>query len=283
MIVFKHSKYLRRYLAHVKQKGLSAGFVPTMGALHEGHLFLISQSKKNTDITVCSIFVNPIQFNNKDDFQKYPSSIDHDILLLEEIGCDILFIPTELEIYPDDASKMHHFEIGPIENILEGRFRPGHFQGVCNVVEKLLEIIKPSRLFLGQKDYQQCLVIMKLIQQLDFKITVTICPIIREASGLAMSSRNLRLNEYEKKTAASLFETLNNTKNKLRGEENFPELKQTAIMELEKKGFRVDYFELAKSEDLELLDKSTADFRSILLIAAFLNQVRLIDNVMVND
>ncbi len=282
MIVFKHSKYLRLYLGYIKRKGLSIGFVPTMGALHEGHLSLISQSRKNTDITICSIFVNPVQFNNKDDFQKYPSSIENDILLLEEAGCDILFMPEEQEIYPDDASKVKHFDIGLIENILEGKFRPGHFQGVCNVVEKLLKIIEPSHLFLGQKDYQQCLVISRLIQLLNLNIGISICPILREPVGLAMSSRNRRLNENERKNAAILYETLNNIRNKL-PEENFLKLKQAAISDLENKGFKIDYLELAKSDDLEILENSNSNNSLILLIAAFLNEVRLIDNLMVKD
>ena len=282
MVVFKYSKYLRKYLEHIRSEGLSTGFVPTMGALHAGHLSLISQSRKNADITVCSIFVNPVQFNNKDDFQKYPSSIENDILLLEESGCDILFMPDEQEIYPDEASKIKHFEIGPIENILEGKFRPGHFRGVCNVVEKLLKITEPSHLFLGQKDYQQCLIVSKLIKLLNLNIKVSICPIIREADGLAMSSRNLRLNENERKTAAKLHESLNNIKTRL-PLENFLRLKQSAISDLEKKGFRIDYLEMANADDLELLENINGNYNAILLIAAFLNDVRFIDNLMVKD
>jgi pantoate--beta-alanine ligase len=282
MIVFKYSKYLRKYLENIKREGLSTGFVPTMGALHAGHLSLISQSMKNTDVTICSIFVNPVQFNNKDDFQKYPSSIENDILLLEESGCDILFMPDEQEIYPDEESKIKHFAIGPIENILEGKFRPGHFQGVCNVVEKLLKIIEPSHLFLGQKDYQQCLIIRKLIRLLHLNIKVIICPIIREPGGLAMSSRNRRLNENERKTAAKLHESLNNVKTRL-PQENFLTLKQLAISDLGKEGFRIDYLEMANAGDLELIENSNGNYNTILLIAAFLNDVRLIDNLMVKD
>ena len=176
-----------------------------MGALHNGHVSLISQSKKKTDITVCSIFVNHAQFNNPDDFEKYPSTIENDILLLEESGCDILFIPSEDEIYPDAASKNKHFELGYLEKVLEGEFRPGHFQGVCLVVERLLNIVEPDFLFLGQKDYQQCLVIKKLISLMQKNIKVIICPILREKNGLAMSSRNLRLNEEEKEFSISII------------------------------------------------------------------------------
>ena len=220
-----------------------------MGALHKGHLSLIAESKKDTDITVCSIFVNSVQFNNPEDFEKYPSSVENDILLLEEAGCDILFIPSEHEIYPDAASKNKHYDLGPLEKVLEGQFRPGHFQGVCLVVERLLNIIDPDYLFLGQKDYQQCLIIKMLISQLDKKVKVKICPILREKNGLAMSSRNLRLNEEQKNKAASLYKTLTSIKNNLRVK-IFHQLKNNAIIKLEKKGFKVDYLELAKSKNL---------------------------------
>ena len=141
MILFKHSRDLRSYLSGIKEKKGISGFVPTMGALHEGHLSLIAQSSLQTDITICSIFVNPIQFNNTTDFEKYPSNVEKDILLLEETGCDILFMPAESEIYPDDASKIKHFELGNLEKILEGRFRPGHFQGVCIIVKNYLILL----------------------------------------------------------------------------------------------------------------------------------------------
>ena len=282
MIIFKHSKDLQSHLNSAMHQGVLVGFVPTMGALHEGHLSLIAQSKKKTDLTVCSIFVNAVQFNNVEDFEKYPSSVENDILLLEEAGCDILFLPSENEIYPDAASKNKQFEIGYLESILEGAFRPGHFQGVCLVVERLLNIIKPDCLFLGQKDYQQCLVIKKLISQLDRKIKVIICSILREKSGLAMSSRNLRLNEEQKNIAASLFKTLTSIKNNL-GLKNFHQLKTDAIIQLEKKGFRVDYLELAKSKNLKIIEDTDKTKGVVILIAAFLNNVRLIDNVLIKD
>jgi len=253
-----------------------------MGALHEGHLSLIAQSKKNTDITICSIFVNPVQFNNRDDFKKYPSTIEKDILLLEESGCDILFIPSEEEIYPDAASKNKQFELGYLEKVLEGKFRPGHFQGVCLVVERLLNIIEPTYLFLGQKDYQQCLIIKKLINIFNKSIRVIICPILRETNGLAMSSRNLRLNKEEKKTASQLYKSLIYIKKNLQSK-NFMHLKTEAIIKLEKQGFKVDYLELAKSKNLEIVEDANKSKDLLILIAAFLNNVRLIDNVLIKD
>ncbi|HVZ96817.1 MAG TPA: pantoate--beta-alanine ligase, partial [Chitinophagaceae bacterium] len=187
MIICKQSSDINNYLSAQRKKIRSVGFVPTMGALHEGHISLIKQSKKKTGLTVCSIFVNPVQFNNAEDFEKYPSTIENDILLLEENGCDILFVPSEREMYPDESSKHKQYALGYLEEILEGKFRPGHFQGVCLVVEKLLNIVRPDILFLGQKDYQQCLVIKKLVRLMGSRVKVKIEPIIREKNGLAMS------------------------------------------------------------------------------------------------
>ena len=282
MIIFKRSKDLRSHINKARHQGLSTGFVPTMGALHKGHLSLIAKSKKDADITICSIFVNAVQFNNKEDFDKYPSSIENDILLLEESGCDILFIPTANEVYPDAASKNKHYELGHLEKILEGEFRPGHFQGVCLVVERLLNIVEPDYLFLGQKDYQQCLVIKSLVKQMDKKVKVVVCPILREKNGLAMSSRNLRLNEEQKQIAAALYKTLMCIKENL-GIRNFPQLKTEAINKLEKKGFKVDYLELAKSKNLTIIDDIDKPKGVIILTAAFLNNVRLIDNILIKD
>ncbi|MEO8414064.1 MAG: pantoate--beta-alanine ligase [Ginsengibacter sp.] len=281
MILFKHSKDLQLHLNDIKANKLSTGFVPTMGALHEGHLSLINQSRRSADITISSIFVNPVQFNNPDDFKKYPATIENDILLLEEGGCDILFMPSEHEMYPDAASKNKHFELGYLENILEGKFRPRHFQGVCLIIEKLLNIIDPTLLFLGQKDYQQCLIIKKLVYNIMNKnIEVRISPIIRETNGLAMSSRNLRLNQEEKNIAAQVYKTLTYIKKNITPG-NFLQLKKQAIIELENSGCKVDYLELAKRADLDIVEDCNYPSELIILIAVFLKNVRLIDNLMV--
>lgn len=278
MILFKHSKDIKAFLKSTKEMGNTIGFVPTMGALHKGHLSLIKESTGNNTVTVASIFVNPVQFNNQEDFIKYPSTIEKDILALEEIGCDVLFMPSEDEIYPDAKSKQKHFELGYLEDVLEGKFRPGHFQGVCLVVEKLLDIVEPGNLYLGQKDYQQCLVIRKLISFINKNINVVICPIVREANGLAMSSRNLRLSEEEKNIAASLYKTLGNIKDKI-SKENFSDLKSEAVASLERKGFKVDYLDLADRSDLRIITNYHDAETRILLIAAYLNNIRLIDNL----
>ncbi len=280
MIIFKHSEDLHSHLDKLKRIGLQIGFVPTMGALHRGHISLIDKGKKETDITVCSIYVNPVQFNNPEDFKKYPANIEADILLLEENDCDILFYPCEKEIYPDDSSKNKHFEIGYLESILEGKFRPGHFQGVCMVVERLLNIVEPTHLFLGQKDFQQSLVIKKLANFMNKNIQIIICPTVREPNGLAMSSRNLRLNNKEKDIASELYRSLLDINAEL-APGNIKLLKTKARTRLEEIGFKIDYLEIATTEDLKI----TEDFKSrddlVILIAAFLDQVRLIDNLIV--
>jgi pantoate--beta-alanine ligase len=281
MIIYKYVKDLIKQVRKAKLSGSSIGFVPTMGALHNGHLSLLRESKKTTEITVASIFVNPTQFNNPDDFKKYPKTIEHDILLLEENGCDILFLPAEKEIYPNEESRQTHFDLGYLETILEGEFRPGHFQGVCLVVEKLLKIVEPDFLFMGQKDFQQCMVIRRLIELMAANIQLVICPILREESGLAMSSRNLRLDADERKLAAKLYETLAFIKSHI-NKENFHTLKNKATIDLEKNGFKVEYLELAKQDDLKLVSDFNGNKNLVLLVAAYLNDVRLIDNLLIN-
>ena len=280
MILFKHSKDLQFHLHKIKKQKITTGFVPTMGALHAGHLALIAQSKLKTGLTICSIFVNPVQFNNPDDYKKYPITIEKDILLLEENGCDILFLPEEEEIYPNTDSKNKHYELGYLETVLEGKFRPGHFQGVCMAVERLLEIVEPDYLFLGQKDYQQCLIIKRLVAIMKKNIRIIISPTLREPSGLALSSRNLRLSLDEKNIASELYKTLEHIKNDLPFQ-NLSQLKNDAIKHLESIGFIVDYLEIARPLNLTTADNYKAGEDLIILVAAFLNNVRLIDNLIV--
>jgi pantoate--beta-alanine ligase len=281
MKIFKHAADLKKYLATVDHFKSQVGFVPTMGALHAGHLSLLKRSKEKSSITVCSIFVNPIQFNNSDDFKKYPKTIEQDILLLEQNGCDILFLPGEKEMYPDEASKNKHFDLGYLETNLEGKFRPGHFQGVALVVEKLLNIVEPDFLFLGQKDFQQCMVIKRLISLMNKKTEVIVCPILREENGLAMSSRNLRLNAEEKEIASNLHRALVLIKEKA-NDKFFFALKNKAAKDLESKGFTVEYLELAKRNDLEIVSEFIRGGELVILVAAFLAGVRLIDNLLIN-
>ncbi|MES1214632.1 MAG: pantoate--beta-alanine ligase, partial [Bacteroidota bacterium] len=251
MILFKKETDLTNWLDAQRKKGNKMGFVPTMGALHTGHISLIDLSKRSNEITVCSIFVNPAQFNDKKDFEKYPSTLEKDIYLLERAGCDIVFIPSVNEIYPDTAKFEKHYELGYLETILEGKYRPGHFQGVCKVMDRLLHIIKPNRLYLGQKDYQQCLVISKLVSLIGMKdqIEVIIAPTLREADGLAYSSRNLRLPEEGRRKAPVIYKSITMIKSELQ-KGNIEVLKKRAQAMLEEDGFKIDYIEIANTSNL---------------------------------
>ena len=280
MKIFKSFNDIINALSVCRSNGDPIGFVPTMGALHDGHSSLIRQSKKLTGITVCSIFVNPEQFNNKEDFLKYPSTMEADILLLKKLDCDFLFIPDEKEIYPDEEAKNKHFDLGYLETILEGAFRPGHFQGVSLVIERLLSQIDPDYIFMGQKDFQQCMVVNKVVELMHAKTIVVKCPIIRETSGLAMSSRNMRLGDDEKKTASEIFASLQFIKNNL-AEQSFSFLKESAKQRLEKQGFKVEYLALAKADNLEIIDQYRSGEQFVLLIAAYLGKIRLIDNIII--
>lgn len=283
MILFKKAIDLRKWLDVQQEKKFQIGFVPTMGALHEGHISLLKASGKDNPITICSIFVNPTQFNNPDDFKKYPITLDKDIRMLEEAGCDVLFLPSVAEIYPNGTEPGIHYDLGYLETVLEGKYRPGHFQGVCMVVHRLLDIVQPDNLYLGQKDYQQCMVITRLVELMGApgKIKVNICPTLREADGLAMSSRNMRLNETERQTATAIYRALSHIKQNL-SPGSLTKLTQDAIALLEKQGFNVDYIAIARASDLLLVDHWDGQQQLVALGAAFLNEVRLIDNLVLN-
>ncbi|MBC7946660.1 MAG: pantoate--beta-alanine ligase [Chitinophagaceae bacterium] len=281
MIIFKKTEDLRSYLAGKKAKNAQVGFIPTMGALHAGHLSLVEKSRKDSSITVCSIFVNPTQFNDPKDFEKYPSTIEGDITQLEAVGCEALFLPSTREIYGDDTGTEPHFEIGYLEHILEGKYRPGHFQGVCQVMSLLLDIVQPDRLYLGQKDYQQCMVIDRLVELLGMRETrVMIAPTLREADGLAMSSRNIRLNKEERAKAPAIYESLLYIKEHLeKGETSSVE--NQARTKLDQRGFRTDYIEIADAETLQSVEVWDGKRKLVIVAASFLGEVRLIDNLIV--
>jgi len=283
MILFKKTNDLIKHLDNQRILGKKIGFVPTMGALHEGHLSLVRLSKAATDLTICSIFVNPTQFNDPADFEKYPITTDKDIALLLTAGCDLLFLPAVSEMYPEGIMGKPEYDLGDMETLLEGKFRPGHFQGVCQVVHQLLAQVNPHDLFLGQKDYQQCMVIDRLMQQTGFKETVKlhICPTLRETDGLAMSSRNRRLNDSDRKKAASIFRTLSYLKQQLHTV-SLDALLQTASDQLEQEGFRTDYLVVADAASLQPVSTWDGSQKLVALVATFLGGVRLIDNLPLN-
>lgn len=281
MIVFKYIKDIAEYLLSMQKNGASIGFVPTMGALHQGHISLIGNCAEKNDITVCSIFINPAQFNNSNDFEKYPVTIENDIDLLEKNNCDVLFLPAVDEIYPKNNVPQKKYDLGYLETVLEGKYRPGHFQGVCQVMHRLLEITKPDQLFLGQKDYQQCMVITKLAEIIKMPVKIIIEPTLRESSGLAMSSRNMRLNNEERKNAVKIFEALTFIQKEIKPG-GLQKIKQQAIQHLQDAGFALDYVEIADAANLSTPEFWDGNTKLVALVAAFLNDVRLIDNMLIN-
>lgn len=283
MIIFKKPKELHDFLEKKRYEQKRIGFTPTMGALHAGHLSLLNEAKNQNDVIVCSVFVNPTQFNDAEDFRKYPVTIEKDILLLEDAGCNVLFLPLVQDIYPSGTNDLKHYELGFLETVLEGKFRPGHFQGVCQVMHRLLETVLPDNLYLGQKDYQQSMVIKKLIELIGLhnKVRVTVCPTLREQDGLAMSSRNARLLADERTKATTIFTSLRYIKENLKPG-NTKKIKDTAKKMLLQNGFRTDYIEIADADTLGLVEDWDGNQKVVVLAAAFINNVRLIDNLEIN-
>ena len=283
MIIYKEAAALKLKLIKSREAGKTVGFVPTMGALHNGHVGLINESIKNNDLTICSIFVNPTQFNDHKDFEKYPANISNDILLLIKTGCDILFFPSVSEMYPEGTERSTPYDLGELEQLLEGKYRPGHFQGVCRVVHKLLEIIKPDHLYLGQKDYQQCMVIKRLIRLINLPVKVNLVETVREDSGLAMSSRNLRLNDQQRKVAAGIYKMLIYLKTNYKALP-LPDLQKYVSDYLLKNDFdKIDYITISDADTLLPVTDLKKSQNLVALIAAFIGEVRLIDNMIITS
>lgn len=283
MLIFRKAKELSYWADIQRKKGTKVGFVPTMGALHPGHISLINTSVQANNITIASIFVNPTQFNDPKDYEKYPKTIENDIKMLEMAQCNVLFLPDVPEIYPNKAVSEFHYYLGFLEKRLEGEFRPGHYQGVCMVVHRLLDIVNPDNLYLGQKDYQQCMVIKKLVELIekDAIITIHICSTLREPDGLAMSSRNMRLNKEERKKAVSIYNSLSYINANFRTGD-IPGIITRAKKMLTGAGFNIDYLEVTDATDLSPVQSWDGNQKIIVLVAAFLNDVRLIDNMILN-
>jgi pantoate--beta-alanine ligase len=257
----------------------SIGFVPTMGALHSGHVQLINRALAENDVVVCSVFVNPTQFNNPEDLKKYPRTLEADQAMLSEAGCHVLFAPSVEEMYPTmPALKL---DFGSLEHIMEGKFRPGHFNGVGIVVAKLFHMVSPTRAYFGQKDIQQVAVVSRLINDLGFQLELVVCDTIREADGLAMSSRNRRLSPEAREEASQIFASLELGKNLLLKGESVDDVQITIKYFFEvRPNFTIEYYAITDFESLESITKITPSKKTAIVIAAFLDGVRLIDNII---
>jgi pantoate--beta-alanine ligase len=277
--IIKSGAVIQDLINEIKEAGKTVGFVPTMGALHDGHLSLIKIAKENSDFAVCSIFINPTQFNDPKDFEKYPKNIAEDLKLLENSGCDIVFVPDIHEIYPNGFDQID-YNIGALSKVMEGKFRKGHFNGVVQVVKRFFEIVKPNVAVFGNKDFQQLAVINWMVNYFNLNIEIIGAPIIREPDGLAMSSRNKRLSRSERKTAINIYKTLlyisNNYKNM-----GVYELKSRAKDQLDKiENLELEYLEIADTTTLQPVSEIDYEYSTAVFIAARTGQIRLIDNVV---
>jgi pantoate--beta-alanine ligase len=283
MQIIKTIKDINNQIVEWKEKGKKVGFVPTMGALHAGHISLIRESNRENDLTVCSIFVNPTQFNDPKDFEKYPVTLESDMQQLIAAHCDILFLPSVHEMYPKGLKNSEPLDFGFMACTLEGEFRPGHFDGMAQIVEKLLLAVAPDHLYMGQKDYQQAMICTELIKKRKLKIKLVTCPIKREKDGLAMSSRNVRLDKHSRKVAVEISKVLKSLKGRVaRGEGRL-------VADIEKSGFdklssfpefKVEYVAIRDARTLKPIRKITATTHAVALIAAQIGGVRLIDNML---
>ncbi|NOR76178.1 MAG: pantoate--beta-alanine ligase [Draconibacterium sp.] len=279
MLLINTIKELQNKLYNWRETG-TIGFVPTMGALHNGHLSLVKQALSENQIVVVSIFVNPTQFNDSNDLEKYPRTLDSDLDLLKSTGCQFVFAPNVKEVYPKPDSRKFNF--GKLETVMEGKHRPGHFNGVALVVSKLFDIVKPDKAYFGLKDFQQLAIIKSMVKQLNLPVEIVSCPIIREVSGLAMSSRNELLTTEQRKNASLLFEILSTAKEQKR-EKTVTEIKDWVIENINKNPFLdVEYFEIVDDIQLQPIAKWNDKNRKIGCVAAVCWNVRLIDNIYFN-
>ncbi len=279
MIVYTSIKDIQSAIRQHRVDELSIGFVPTMGALHRGHISLLEQSVKENHITIVSIFINPIQFNNKQDLEKYPRTLEDDCKKLEEAGCDIVFAPSTDEMYPEEVKE--HYDFGQLEKVMEGEHRPGHFNGVAVVVKRLFDICMPHKAYFGEKDFQQLAIIKALVEQENMPLEIISCPIIREEDGLAMSSRNVRLSPEERSIAPEIFKSLNWIKQQA-GDRSIGEI---VILTKEKlnamPGMQVEYICIADEDTLMPVQNWDEADNIRAFIALFMGDVRLIDNLKI--
>lgn len=280
METIRENSALQAYIAAQRAANKRIGFVPTMGALHAGHLSLVQRAKSECDIVVVSIFVNPTQFNNADDFAKYPITPEADSRMLADTGCDIIFMPAAGEVYTTDYVAPD-FNLGIYDRIMEGAFRPGHFKGVVQVVYRLFDLVKPDKAYFGLKDYQQVAVIRNMTLHFNLPIEIVACPTVREKDGLALSSRNLRLNDEQRKDALFIYHSLMRAKS-LQTNLSPDELKELMKDEYSRSPLELEYFEIIHPESFEVLHSSWTK-GAVACVVAYIGGVRLIDNMVVAD
>lgn len=278
MQIFYTINTLQDFLKTQRKAGYSIGLVPTMGALHQGHLSLIKASKAQNDLTICSIFINPTQFNNPQDLAVYPRTLEADCEMLEGIECEVVFAPNAHDIYPTLPNLK--FDFGDLERVMEGKFRSGHFNGVGIVVSKLFNIVQPDNAYFGQKDLQQCAIINRLVKDLNFDLKIHICPTQRETDGLAMSSRNRNLTPEQRKIAPEIYKALQKAVELLKNKNSAQSIKGFITSSLDNiKGIEVEYFEISDFETLQPIDE-LLEGKTALCIAVFMGNTRLIDNII---
>jgi len=281
MLVVNNIKEITEHTSLLRSQNKSIGFVPTMGALHKGHISLINAAKTENDIVITSIFINPKQFNDKKDLENYPRTIEKDLNILEKAECDYVFVPSVEEIYPENYIEKE-FDMGYLDKIMEGKHRPGHFNGVALIVSRFLDILKPDTAFFGKKDFQQLAIINHIVKKNNYPVQIKSCEIVRESDGLAMSSRNLLLEDKERRIAPYIYYVLNESK-KLISEQNVEELIGWVIKRINDTALmRVEYFEIVNSETLAPVAKWEEECDKIGCIAVKIGKIRLIDNIKYN-
>lgn len=277
MQIIESRAVMTMFVEQRKQTGQTIGFVPTMGALHEGHLTLVRQSVQNNSCTIVSIFVNPTQFNNKEDLKHYPRNEKADFAMLKEANCDAVFFPSVEEMYPEPDAR--EFDLGSLTTVMEGEFRPGHFNGVVQIVTRLFDTVKPTHAYFGEKDYQQLAVIQYIVKQLKYNIKIVPVPTVREKDGLAMSSRNLRLTPQQRKIAPKIYETISEAKKAINGY-TVREVENIVVNKINSiEGLKVEYFAIVDNQTLQPVDSWHEKCGKIGCIAVYCGDIRLIDNI----
>lgn len=278
MLVVKEVNDLKPLILKKKVEGKTIGFVPTMGALHAGHLSLVEQAGKQADFVVVSIFVNPTQFNDPTDLNRYPRNLQKDVDLLETTACCLVFAPEAETMYPAPDTRRFHF--GRLEEVMEGKYRPGHFNGVAQVVSKLFGMVEPDKAFFGMKDFQQIAIVKAMIKMLNLQVEIVPCPIVREAGGLALSSRNERLTPGQRENAAHIYRTLREAGNKA-AQMNVKELEDWVVKQIDANEYlKTEYFEIVDDENLQPVRSWDEPLNKVGCIAVFCGEVRLIDNIV---